>query len=87
MRECIPDYYYKFVSLTRTTSDTLVGMHFMCGQLRQLCTEYAILPMGSSYCRKTTPLVPAILLYGPRQSGKTTLARIIAKSLVCGTLR
>lgn len=50
-------------------------------QLRQNLTEYAILPLGSSFVRSKTKHVRSIMLYGPKGSGKTMLVSAIAHEI------
>ncbi|CEG47354.1 iq and aaa domain-containing [Plasmopara halstedii] len=47
-------------------------------QLRQLITEYGVLPLSSPFIRARTPLIRSIMLYGPRGSGKTFLVSALA---------
>ncbi|XP_034665018.1 dynein regulatory complex protein 11 [Drosophila subobscura] len=47
------------------------------GDIRQILTEYCILPLGSDAIHNCTPLIRSILLAGPRGSGKKALLHAI----------
>ncbi|XP_076172417.1 dynein regulatory complex protein 11 [Ptiloglossa arizonensis] len=51
------------------------------GDIRQLITEYCILPLGNSTLRELTPLVRSVLIAGPRGSGKKMLVNAICTEL------
>ena len=44
-------------------------------QVRQIVTEYAILPLGSAAAHARLPHVRSLLLYGAHRTGKTMLAQ------------
>ncbi|XP_061393695.1 dynein regulatory complex protein 11-like [Musca vetustissima] len=47
------------------------------GDIRQILTEYCILPLGSEQIHNSCPLIRSILLVGPKGSGKKTLLHAI----------
>ncbi|EDX13607.1 GD18626 [Drosophila simulans] len=47
------------------------------GDIRQILTEYCILPLGSDAIHNCTPLIRSILLAGPKGSGKKALLHAI----------
>nr|XP_034178795.1 dynein regulatory complex protein 11 [Osmia lignaria] len=51
------------------------------GDIRQLITEYCILPLGNNTLRELTPLVRSVLIAGPRYSGKKMLVNAICTEL------
>jgi len=50
-------------------------------QCRQFCSQFGVIPLGSTYVREQIPLIPAILLYGPKGVGKSMMSMAIAKSV------
>ncbi|XP_032664445.1 dynein regulatory complex protein 11 [Odontomachus brunneus] len=51
------------------------------GDVRQLITEYCILPLGDHVLRELTPLVRSVLIAGPHGSGKKFLVNAICTEL------
>lgn len=51
------------------------------GDIRQLITEYCILPLGSDTIRQLTPCIRSVLLTGPRGTGKRALVYAICTEL------
>lgn len=47
------------------------------GDVRQLITEYCILPLGNETVREHTPLVRSVLIVGPHGSGKRMIVNAI----------
>ncbi|KAL0271263.1 UNVERIFIED_CONTAM: hypothetical protein PYX00_008408 [Menopon gallinae] len=47
------------------------------GDIRQVITEYCILPLGSKTIRQNSPLVRSLLIAGPHKSGKNMLVHAI----------
>eukprot|EP00753_Platysulcus_tardus_P020054 PLAT7719.1.p1 GENE.PLAT7719.1~~PLAT7719.1.p1 ORF type:complete len:919 (+),score=579.46 PLAT7719.1:53-2758(+) len=71
-------YTEKTVEEETTRSYAWTAQDPSIAQIRQSLTEYAVLPLGSSYVKKHTPLVRSVLLYGPRGSGKSMLVEAVA---------
>lgn len=80
VRDYIGDF--NFLGAVHQSADTKntpwVPQNPSAAQIRQNITEYAILPLGSAFVRKSTKLVRSILLYGAAGSGKTMLVNAIA---------
>lgn len=53
------------------------GVNPTTGDVRQLLTEYAILPLGSETIRNCVPCVRSLLIAGPKGSGKKSLVHSI----------
>ncbi|XP_047360518.1 dynein regulatory complex protein 11 [Vespa velutina] len=51
------------------------------GDIRQLISEYCILPLGNNTLRELTPLVRSVLIAGPHGSGKKMLINAICTEL------
>ena len=51
------------------------------GDIRQLVTEYCILPLGNEIVREHTPLIRSILIAGPHGSGKRMIVNAICTEL------
>lgn len=53
------------------------GINPSPGDIRQILTEYCILPLGSEQIHNTCPLIRSILLAGPKGTGKKALLHAI----------
>ncbi|XP_046609162.1 dynein regulatory complex protein 11 [Neodiprion virginianus] len=51
------------------------------GDVKQLVTEYCILPLGNEVVRQLTPLVRSVLIAGPHGSGKKMLVNAVCTEL------
>lgn len=51
------------------------------GDIRQVITEYAILPLGSEQIRGSAPCIRSILIAGPKGSGKKSLVYSICNEV------
>lgn len=51
------------------------------GDIRQIVTEYCILPLGSDTIRLMTPCLRSVLITGPKSSGKKSLVHAICTEL------
>lgn len=51
------------------------------GDIKQLVTEYCILPLGNEVIRQLTPLVRSVLIAGPHGSGKRMLVNAVCTEL------
>lgn len=45
-------------------------------QVRQVLTEYVVLPLGSQQLHERLPLINTVLLYGAPHTGKTLLTQV-----------
>lgn len=51
------------------------------GDIRQIITEYCILPLGSDTIRQLTPCIRSLLITGPKGTGKKALVHAICTEL------
>lgn len=57
------------------------GLNPTPGDIRQVLTEYAILPLGSETIRSNAPCIRSIMIAGPKGSGKKTLVQSICNEV------
>ena len=87
--QCEPIEFDEFIgdfNYIQSLQDSIDPLSFQpeptLAQARNFAIEFGALPLASAALRECAPVIPAILLYGPKGSGKTLLSHAIAHTTV-----